>query len=280
MAAAYLGVIRRMDRPSFLVNSIPTDPGQLTMVGSLTGQSSTKILSSAVAILAFVAFQSLALSSTNATAPPDVYCDRHTEPFVTPRFNPSDCHLAIRYLESNVSDAGSIEYEFRAPFAAAHYPDTGVRTPKCFTYDTCTVAVAMLVLFDPTALKVWSDLPRDLSDWGAVLAKAMDVSDTCLDHFRPPQDDLAEGEEADLTKRADSSNVVAEGGQNFVNPWGYSVVGREKAIGVFVWDSWSIINYAMCKKGLDPHLREGNGTLVGTNQTIASPSNPARVDTE
>lgn len=262
---------------NFLVNSIPTDPEQLTMAGPLTGQSSTKIFSSTVTIVALFVFQSLALSSTNVTAPPDVYCDRHTEPFVTPRFNPSDCDLAIRYLESNISDAGSTEYEFRAPFAAAHYPDTGVRTPKCFTYDTCTIAVAMLVLFDPTALKVWSDLPRDLSDWGSVLAKATDVSDTCLDHFRPPRND-AEG--ADLTKRAGSKDTVAEGAQNFVNPWGYSVVGREKAVGVFVWDSWSIINHAMCKKDLNPDLAEGNGTLVINGSTIASPDNAANADTE
>lgn len=253
------------------------------MAGPLTCQTNTKIFSSAVALLTLFALfvsRSVALSSSNVTTPADVYCDRHTEPFVTARFNPSDCHLAIRYLESNISDARSTEYEFRAPYAVAPYPDNGVRTPKCFSYDTCTVAVAMLVLFDPHALKVWSHLPRDLSDWGAVLSKAMDVSDTCLDHFRPPTNDVAEGEGADLTRRAGVNDAVAVGDLGFVNPWGYAVVGQEKAVGVFVWDSWSIINHAMCKSGLDPFLSEANGTAVVNGQTIASLNNAANVDTE
>ena len=129
---------------------------------------------------------------------------------------------------------GTTLFEFLAANITPALPSRFAQpTPRKYTYKSCTVAVVMLADLPPGLPGLplpptrW---PRsDLCDYVSIENAGLNVRDACL------------------------SIVEEEGaggrGLRFVNPTGYNLAGVHGAIGVFLWDTDSVLNRAV-KEGV------------------------------
>lgn len=178
-------------------------------------------------------------NNTNATTPrfPNIHClpSSSYPSFITPSFRPGDCVRAIRHFNDRTAfPQGSETFEFLSRGAVAQFLEPKQRSPQKWWSGTCVVAVVLLSDFEESELPqgTWRDRKTDLADFGMMVGQAMDVDRACLDlRGVPPQ--AVDG--VDVARRG-------RGGLNFVQDVGFAVIGHFQAMGVFLWDTDSLVN--------------------------------------
>lgn len=130
------------------------------------------------------------------------------------------------------------------------------------------MAIAMLAEL-PRAAAVPGLPPRrrwpetDLGDYVRIEAAVLNVRDGCLSIVGAGGGGMGAGGGVSVEGGGggggDVGGVKGGGGVGFVNPTGYNVVGMHEAIGVFLWDTNSLMNQA---------VREKVGVVWGENRNV------------
>lgn len=148
-----------------------------------------------------------------------------------PSFYPKDCAAAMaQFFLQELLVHGDVLFEFLAVGARqrTRYPPQNM--PEKFTYGTCTMAIVMLVAFYPEELPgippstVFSLM--DVASYADVWNAVREVMDNCISRYLATNETMQE----------------SGGGINFLSQTGWSAIGSEGAIGVFLWDTSSTIN--------------------------------------
>lgn len=110
------------------------------------------------------------------------------------------------------------------------------------------------------AVKKWAR--TDLSDYTAIENAILNVRDGCLSVV------VSGGPGAGRVgaQNRDGEAVAGEPSLNFANPVGYDIAGHHGSIGVFLWDTNSMVNQVV-KDAYNVVQKDGNGgNVTGTSQ--------------
>ncbi|KAM0804905.1 hypothetical protein BDR22DRAFT_832637 [Usnea florida] len=194
------------------------------------------------------------LTLANTTVPPEYSIECVTsDAWVTRNFIAGDCFTALAILEDwEVSRHGAKIFEFLAASITPPYPSLfAERTPRKYMYKSCTVTIALLADVPPGLVPHLPEPP---------LPQGWRKSELC---------DYASIERAGLNIRDGCLSVVEDrgggaGGLGFVNPAGYKVLGMAGAMGIFLWDSNSVIDGLV--RGEVDGGEGGNGSVRGDEE--------------
>lgn len=162
-------------------------------------------------------------------------------------------------------------FEFVPSDVVPSYAQFTQRTPRKYAYKSCTMAIVMLTDLQTLGLAV-PRLPAgkkwartDLSDYTAIENAILNVRDGCLSVI--VSGGLGGDGDGGARKR-EREGVGGKKGLNFANPVGYDVAGHRGSIGVFLWDTNSVVNQVVkdAYNVLHNGGNGGNGTeSVGTS---------------
>lgn len=189
-------------------------------------------------------------ATTNISFNPSNYRCVDKPEWTTQSFLAGDCYSALdKFHNRKVDRYSSMTVEFYAANVTPYYPSHFWQaTPQKYKYKTCTLAIVMLRDMPPSEVPVTTTQSTDLSSYLYVEMAARTVLKECLSVVLP-------------------NGKGGGGALGFVNPTGYDVVGtclrlllllclagrawlihiplclgNGASIGVFIWDTDSVIN--------------------------------------
>ena len=112
----------------------------------------------------------------------------------------------------------------------------------------------------------------DMCDYVSIETAVLNVRDGCLSVVLDPDGDGDTGKGKGRGKRG-----TGPGGVGFANPVGYDTVGMHGAIGVFLWDTNSVINHAVQEWVVEFGIGNGNLTAGASGSGSGSGSGGTRV---
>ncbi|CAD6594130.1 MAG: hypothetical protein ASARMPRED_008676 [Alectoria sarmentosa] len=178
-------------------------------------------------------------NTTGAAARNNLQCINSAD-WATTTFMAYDCYTALALFEDyEVYRHATTIFEFVAANIVPAYPQFAQTTPRKYTYRSCTLAIVMLADLpsEPPGLPARRWPQTDLGDYVGIENAGLNVRDGCLSIV------LGEGGAAGGEEEREQGGRVG-----FVNPTGYDTAGVNGAIGVFLWDTDSVINRAVQEK--------------------------------
>ena len=206
----------------------------------------TRLLPSCLSILAFC-------TAITSAAPVDPennarFCTTDDR-FHTVYFSSSDCWKAIsKFINEKAWPEGRRRFEFLPPGSTGPgtTDDPVAQTVQRWSHGTCTLAITTLSAFGIGELPevgMRSSPLTDVANYETLSHQIEHAAHTCLGAYAEAGNETTSGLVAPVeTQRKARRGGEAGGTENFVIRTGFALAGRSNAVGIFLWDTASVMN--------------------------------------